>query len=245
MTLPAPSNGASAPVPPTTPVAQAPTAKASTPTSSTTEVVSPPSNISSSALPQHCASVQPQAGSTVILCQPPTEAFLSKALPTIPALGTSVLALILSGYALRYNFSKDARTRRQSIQDDFWLRKVVSPVSIEPFVKFTSELLVSLPSAASSQQEREAFSTNRLAEFRALTVSFQALALLSPQLSQTVESQLEAIEDRLAKYLGELDAFAKGNSAVAPGRPEAIADLSALRLGVLEPIKDHQADLGE
>lgn len=195
-------------------------------------------------LPKHCTSVQPQTGLTVVLCEPVPEGFLEKALPSLPALSTSVLALLLSGYAIRYNFSKDARSRRQSIQDDFWLRKVVSPVSVEPFVKFTSELLANLPDVETKPEDREAFSRDRLTEFRALTVAFQALELLNKDLYKSVESKLEAIEDRLAKYFGDLDAFAKGSLASAPGRPEAIADLSVLRLAVLEPIKDHQSAMG-
>lgn len=120
----------------------------------------------------------------------------------------------------------------------------MSPVSIEPFVKFTGELLVDLPGPATSSADLADFSRNRLAEFRGLTVAFQALELLSSELHKDVEAKLEAIEDRLATYLGELEAFGKGSRSTAPGRPEAIAELSALRLAVLDPIKSHQAELG-
>ncbi len=195
-------------------------------------------------LPAHCTAIQPQAGYTVLLCSPPPESFWAKALPSFPALGTSVLALLLSGYALYYNLTKDARARRQSVQDDFWLRKVVSPVSIEPFVKFTSELLVKLPDSSTPSDEREKFANEHLADYRALMVAFQVLELLSTPLNQGVCAQLEALEDRLAQYFGQLDAFAKGSTTNAPSRPEAIADLSALRLAVLEPIKVHQVALG-
>lgn len=195
-------------------------------------------------LPSHCIGLQPQSGLAVVVCQPPLEDFWAKALPTLPSLVTSVLALIFTAYVFRYNSSKDARSRRQSIQDDFWLRKVVSPVSIEPLVKLTGDILAKLPDAQTSTAEREEFSKIRLAEFRALTVAFQALELISKNLNRIVESHLEAFEDRLARYLGDLAAFAEARSQSAPGRPEAITELSALRLAVLDAIKDHQSDLG-
>ena len=229
-------------------LAVGPAAKASTPASAPSAATSGRSVSSTSAapvlMPEHCTSVQPQSGVTVVFCEPQPEGFLAKALPTAPSLLTSVLALFLSFYAIRYNFGKDARSRRQSIQDEFWLRKVVSPVSIEPFVRLTSDLLVNLPDPGTPHEDCEVFARDRLAEFRALTVAFQALELLNGNLYKQVGSQLEAIEDRLAEYFGDLDALAKDNRAPVPSRPEAIADLSALRLAVLEPIKDHQATLG-
>lgn len=188
--------------------------------------------------------VQTHAGYTVLVCQPPPDSFWVKALPSLPAFATSLVALAISGYALYYNLTKDARSRRQSVQDDFWLRKVVSPVSIEPFVKFTSDLLVNLPSTDTPREELELFSRSRLAEYRALMVAFQALELLSGPLHQEVWGRLEALEDCMAQYFGRLDAFAKGTLAEAPSRPEAIAQLSALRLAVLEPIKVQQVALG-
>lgn len=203
----------------------------------------PPAS-SSISLPKYCTTVQPQSGITVVICESPPDGFLEKALPSLPAFGTSILALILSAYAIRYNFTKDARSRRQSIQDDFWLRKVVSPVSVEPFVKFTSELLANLPDATTTREDLEKISRQQLAEFRSLIAAFQALELLSSELHKKVESPLEAIEDRLARYFGDLDAFANGHLVSPPGRPEVITELSALRLAVLDPIKDHQAELG-
>jgi hypothetical protein len=195
-------------------------------------------------LPSHCIGLQPQSGLPVVVCQPPLENFWSKALPTLPSLVTSVLALLFTAYVFRYNLSKDARSRRQSIQDDFWLRKVVSPVSIEPLVKLTGDILANLPDVQTSTTDREEFSRTRLAEFRALTVAFQALELIGKDLNRIVELHLEAFEDRLARYLGDLAAFAEARNQIAPGRPEAIAELSALRLSVLDAIKDHQAELG-
>lgn len=235
---PASVNAASLPFPPPVVMSLAPT---STPQSPTQPVLGSAAPIP---VPKNCVLANPEKGIAVILCGQTQEGFIEKALPTFPALGISLVALFLSGYALRYNFTKDARSRRQSIQDDYWLRKVVSPLSIEPFVKFTSELMVGLPSLDTPEDVRLKFSHDRLSEFRALTVAFQALELLDHDLFRNIESKLEKIEDRLAKYLGELDSFAKGVLVTAPGRPEAIAELSSLRLAVLELIKEHQGALG-
>ncbi|MGH2376583.1 MAG: hypothetical protein ACRDIC_24385 [bacterium] len=66
-------------------------------------------------------------------------------LPALPSLLVSILALLLAGLSFRYSRRKDSAARQQSIQDDFWLRKVISPAAIEPFVKFSSNVIAGLP----------------------------------------------------------------------------------------------------
>lgn len=161
----------------------------------------------------------------------------------MPSLGMSLVALAVSGASLYYTLTKDQRARKQSIHDDFWLRKVVSPVSIEPLVRFGTELLAALPGPASDRAAARAFGVEKLAELRAHTEAFRTLLLISDSLFAEVEPLLEAVEDRLAEYLGHLEAHWRAGDP-APSRPEAVADLSARLMAVLGPIKSHQAGVG-
>ena len=215
-----------------------------TPSASVASQLHAPRYSASGQVPAHCELVAPQSGLAVIVCQPPSEGFWAKATPSFPALGTSFLALVLSILALRYNFAKDARARQQSIQDDFWLRKVVSPVSIEPFVKFVGEVLSKLPDGQSDGDMREKFKQEQLTNLKSLIAGFRALELINKDLYSQVETKLELVEDLLISYLSNLNEHIKNPSSDAPGKPEFIEELSALRLAVLDPIKEHQASVG-
>jgi hypothetical protein len=61
----------------------------------------------------------------------------------------SCLALLVSLGGVLYNAyaarSKDALSRRQSINDEFWMRKVLFPQSIEPALAYYSSIETSLP----------------------------------------------------------------------------------------------------
>jgi hypothetical protein len=155
----------------------------------------------------------------------------------------SVLAIGLSIATFLYTRKKDSRARQQSIQDDFWLRKVVSPISIEPFLQFGTELLTKLPAADNDPAAARAAGAELLGKLRGLTESFLALRLIADDLHSQVASALEDFEDRLATYLGALDGC-WNNISPAPSRPEAIAELSSALIEVLNPIKKHQASLG-
>jgi hypothetical protein len=193
-------------------------------------------------LPPNCEAVQPQAGTSVIICAAAREGLAEKFLT--PSVGLSVLALLVGLWNFRYTIGKDARARQQSIQDDYWLRKVVSPVSIEPFLKFGTELLSKLPTEQSNPEQAEAFGKERLTELRGLAASFIPLRLLSADVHSSVAAALDEFEDRLATYMGDLDAFFKQRRPEAPSRPEAVTELSSRLLAVLDPIRKHQAALG-
>lgn len=193
-------------------------------------------------LPPNCEAIQPQPGTSVIICAAPKQDLLDKLVT--PSVAFSLVAIVLSVWSLRYTKGKDARARQQSIQDDYWLRKVVSPVSIEPFLKFGTELLSKLPDAQDGPDAAAAFGKQRLSELRTLGASFIPLRLLSEDVHTSVETAMDDFEDRLATYMGELDAYFKGQRQDPPSRPEAVTDMSSKLLAVLEPIRQHQAALG-
>jgi hypothetical protein len=202
-----------------------------------------PQGVAGLTLPSNCEAIRPETGVSVILCSAPSESFLTKLAPSTPSIVLSIVAIVLSVMSYFYTRRKDSRARQQSIQDDFWLRKVVSPVSIEPFLQFGTELLTKLPASDNDPAAARPAGAELLQKLRGLTQSFLALQLIGDNLHLEVEAALEKLEDRLATYLGGLDEH-WNNSSPAPSRPEAIAELSLAFIAVLNPIKQHQASLG-
>lgn len=196
-------------------------------------------------LPDGCSLVRPTSTFAIAICQPEPEPLTSKLVTGLPATAISVLALGLSLWTLMYNRRKDERARRQSIEDDFWLRKVVSPLSIEPFLKHVHELAAALPGAkGSTKQSVSDFWSDQAAKFGAFTVAFRTLALIDPELDRKVALGVEEIEDELAKYCGELGQHVEGAVPTAPDRDEASQRLVALTIAVFQLIKEHQSTVG-
>lgn len=183
--------------------------------------------------------------SAVVLICKPDESWLQKGLLTLPSLLTSVAALILSALAYKYNRAKDQRARKQSISDDFWLRKVVSPVAIEPFVKFVISLSGTLPSKTSSPEDTEKFWASAVTSFGEFSASFYNLELISADLHQEVAVLLETMEDELANYCGVLQQYLKDTTQSMPGREQTLSSLGKTSRDVMQAIAKFQANVGD
>lgn len=99
---------------------------------------------------------------------------------------------------------KMKRDRHLSIEDDFWLRKVVSPTTIEPMLKAIVDLLASLPSASSSAEDQRAYASRVTEEVQRLMGGVQTLALLDAALPRHMLTGLTECEDRLTGYCQKL-----------------------------------------
>lgn len=192
-------------------------------------------------IPGHCQVAKTDAVS-IIICNP-TAAWIDKLLPTAPAFGVSLIALGISLAAFRYTRKKDKTAREQSIKDDFWLRKVLSPSTIEPWVKLMGEMLTGLPAVGVTTSQLEEWKQSRLSQIRAIGATFVALRLIDEALFEKVERAAGDVEDRLVGYLSEMAAHLE-TGAPAPSRPEAVAELATMGVAVLIPIKEHQTMVG-
>ncbi|WP_420958076.1 hypothetical protein [Burkholderia gladioli] len=116
----------------------------------------------------------------------------------------STLAFLVSGGLGLYTFRKDAKARQQSISDEYWLRKVVSPIAIEPVVKFLLESVSRLPADCSASN----YSAGNIDEF---LVQYQkdhashatnlfALGLLKRELYENVSTHFDEVEEIIINY---------------------------------------------
>lgn len=128
-----------------------------------------------------------------------------------PALYISAFAIIFSIISLwvnlRVGFNKDERARRQSIEDEFFLRKVLYPLAIEPALEHYSKMLSSLPpdrfdtsaTAAAIDEFKKEFEK----ENSAIVAKMVTLGILGSAFLASVKLELEAIEDLISEYCFE------------------------------------------
>ena len=223
----------------TSPAPPAPAAVPAAPAPAPTP--SPPAQL---VLPDGCSTVG-SGTQQVVICQPARESAWEKMLPTVPALSVSVLALAVSLGTLFYNRKKDGRARRQSIVDDFWLRKVVAPVSIEPFLKSTTTLCATLPDSKWAANAVQSFWTDQMEESGKLSVAFMAFNLIDQPLRASITGMLEEIDDVLAEYCGALQhSVTNQGTPPPPDRNQAIEAIQAVCMKVYSAVKTHQENVG-
>lgn len=198
-------------------------------------------------LPAECGAIQLAANQSVVICKSTPESMTDKFLVAAPSVGMSMVALVLSGYALLYNVRRDSLLRDLSIKDDYWLRKIVSPASIEPFVLLSSLIIAELPDPqhgeAASVHVKEWYDQHHTAFIR-LKPGFKTLELLDSALHLKVEDQLQDFEDELATYVGDIRLHQNAGGH-APVRAATVAKLSRTRVALLRLIQVHQTSLGK
>lgn len=166
-----------------------------------------------------------------------------------PGVWISIIAIIVSLFTLWFNFrtanTKEAKARRQSINDEFWLREVLFPLSIEPAINYYSSLLTALPedrfSTTSSSVEIDAFKASFSQEQAALVAKSIAIGILSQPLFVLVRAELESIEDAVSNYcfdnMSGYDPNASGQDSL---RNSVVAIISGSIQKILTDIKIHQ-----
>ena len=194
-------------------------------------------------LPAECGTLGLSNMNMVIICHQTKESILDKLINTAPSLSISLIAIFLSVYSFSYTKRKDKNARLHSVQDDFWLRKIVSPASIEPFFKLSSQVINTLPSSDYSLDSIREWHREHHATLLKLKPEFQALDLLSSSLFEAVDLELEKFEDTLAEYMDEIFEHVK-NGKAPPLKAHTTAKLASVRHNLLHLILAHQVNLG-
>ena len=179
----------------------------------------------------------------ILICQQ-DGSWVDKFIPTIPSLFTSITALFLSWSALKYNRTKDQRARQQSVNDDYWIRKVVSPFAIEPFLKYLISLPVGLPSSKSNPEEVQFFWTSAAASFGEFTSAFGILEQIDKTLHGNVAGLLEGMEDALSDYCGQLQQHLMDAQVPHPDRARTAGLLRQSGYSITQAIASYQANVG-
>lgn len=193
-------------------------------------------------LPKNCNYVRLNKTNTIALCQAPQPTIFEKLAVNAPSIVLSLVAVGISIATLIYNRSKDRGARQQSIKDDFWLRKIVSPISIEPLLKYWTELPRSLPTTGSANKaDVEQYWVQQQKSLEQFYGSFRVLILIDEKLAKSVEEKLEEFEDGLAIYCGAIQAHLADGTILAPDRAFVLASLTEIIIAVFKLIQDHQS----
>jgi hypothetical protein len=194
-----------------------------------------------------CLQVKSRDALTVEVCNPePDPAWLSHAnvATAILALVVSCVAVYVAHRTLHFARVQDQRNRSSSVRDEFWLRTVISPSSIEPFQKYMNELRAGLPGAdpdPPSAQELQKFFAATATALNAFAIKFSALALISDSLPEGVRDELEGMEDAIAEYVAALTAFASTGAGSAPSRTDLQNRLTEGMIRLFRRIQEDQS----
>ena len=200
------------------------------------------SKISEATNPPSCEVVSAPKISAVIICKASPESFGEKLLYASPSLLVSLCALVLSGLSYKYLKAKDRNARTHSVNDDYWLRKVISPVTIEKFVPRVTKIIAKLPDNTATASEVTSFFRSQQNRLLGLRQEFSALHMLDASLSDAVGQDLESIEDRLSLYCHALELHLTNNLQM-PDKADCIDSLVEARNRLLKKVREYQESL--
>lgn len=134
----------------------------------------------------------------------------------------------------------------QSIDDEYWLRRIISPLSIEPFLKEVGDLAISLPENLNlNKDELDAEWSRRALNLEIYHGRFSAFSLINPGLPRELSEELENIADVYAIYMGGLlQALNTGNDADVPDIEYARMEINNAMVRLLTSVRKHQQGVG-
>jgi hypothetical protein len=165
------------------------------------------------------------------------------------ALIVSVIAVFVAYRTVEFMRYQGRQARTDSVRDEYWLRTVVSPTSIQPFQAFIAELRTTLPGStpplvAPTEGELKTFAAVVVSKFNDFSMQFKSLSLIDKQLSASVESELQEIEDVFSGYVAALGNYISAGQP-APDRTDAVAKLTDGMVKLFKLIQDHQVHGGD
>lgn len=222
---------------------------ASTPTVSTATPQASPAQskqIASAKLPKNCDFISLD-GSTaaVVLCRPEEDGFWEKLYKDSPSLILSLVAIVLSIFALSFSNKQQKRGIVQSIKDDYWLRTLVSPACIAPLIDLRQEILSDFPDWRIGKADLQQFSAIASIKFSHMQDALGNLSIVDDCLVDVTRDKLTDLEDVVGGYVALLGQHINDPSAVpAPDATAYRTLISGKFFDVLKPIQEHQLKQG-
>lgn len=159
-------------------------------------------------------------------------------LKDVIAIVISVFAFIVSIGGHFYTYRKDNKSRLRSINDDFWIRKIVSPVSIEPLIKDILDIVANLPDDCShAHVPKDAyrnFTEKYHPKIQSLACNLMSLKLLDPLIYEKSRNNLYVIEDLVLEYCGQ------NSLGIRTLKAETSDKIIEAMLAILSSLKEYQ-----
>lgn len=168
--------------------------------------------------------------------------------PSIPYRDlASAFALLVSLGTAFYTYRKDRRARKQSIDDDYWIRKVIGPIAIEPLTKDIVEIATMLPSDCNSPAYDKAhlirFMQTHQAKLEQHVNAVYSLTLIDDELCKVVVGLMSEIEESLLEYCGNnAGAYKTASGQPINSRQSAQRSMLAALNKVLAAVRKYQTE---
>ena len=148
-----------------------------------------------------------------------------------PSFWLSIGAIILSIVTLSRTIKNEKLARQRSIDDDYWLRKVLSPLILEPLLGYLGELTDSLAERAGDATRLSSFGSNDFTgPHSAIRRRLVYTKVLSSSLYAESVACLERVEDTVTL-------FCSGQSGTLA---ETISAIESAGLSILLAVRNHQ-----
>ena len=152
------------------------------------------------------------------------------------------LGVILSLLTMAFARWDKANERLLSVVDDYWLRTIVGPMSVEPIFKFvleTSTRLATYAAAPPEVAEWNTFLEKFKKDHRDLIVRARALAAIDAELYRCASGELDKLDDLITEHCARIqlpDKMGEKKAGSSPVQVEALNVYVRLANGL---IKEH------
>lgn len=189
------------------------------------------------AVAMSCYQANSSMGNTVVCAMKPSPTIWISTL-------VSIFALIISIGGLMYGLYKDRKSRLQSIEDDYWIRKVISPIALEPLIKKITDTVSAIPDDRQSQNFNKKsckdFGIQFQSDWAPLASSVGALALLDREICKTAMKHVSNIEDEVLRYCSNNATGKIGEDGGCISRAELQETINAEMLKIMNCIRLYQ-----
>lgn len=171
----------------------------------------------------------------VYVDNPPSPAWIQ------PATWFGVIALFISAFSLWKTLQKDKKAIQKSINDDFWIRKVLFELALSPALEFMSETEQTLPKY-SEREKVGSYLENFSRKHRGLAGKLSIASVLDKKLFEQTRSLFESFEDVVTECCALLvDSI--DESTFSASRSQAITEIRDLYLDILSSVKTYQQQI--
>lgn len=132
------------------------------------------------------------------------------------ARGLGIAGSLLGLFGAIFSIYKMRRDRKLSIEDDFWFRKILAPLTIEPILEGLAELLSDIPNTKSKNSKKKSFAIGITKKFQEFYASANALALMHPSLPSSFIDKLSRCEDILTEFASEISVDSDAEGTLTP-----------------------------
>lgn len=159
---------------------------------------------------------------------------------TLPATWSGFAALVLSILSLWLTLRKDKKAAQKSINDDFWIRKVLFEHALNPVLEFMSDTIDHLPKQDAKKANIQSFLNGFNKKHRNLAGKLGVGSVLDSDLFKKTISEFETFEDLISDFCTLMLNPSTDLHTYATARSEITSKIQQSSLNILNAVKEYQ-----